>query len=458
MRTSTRRRASLASTITLLTTAVAALAVLLTGLVAWQTVRSETEAQQRDELGRQAEILSRTPALSLPLLRRDQRLAGFDGVQLAILPPTGAPVGPASAVIDATTKHVLLSGHSLSASATLNSEPVMVEGRTTRDGGAVVLTQPLTVVHQATARIRQGLALPAAVGLLGAALTSVLLARRIARPVATAAESARHLSAGQRGLAIATDGPRELAYLATALNTLDTALRHSENRQHEFLMSVSHELRTPLTAARGYAEALADGVIEPADVAATGRILLGETLRVDRFVHDLLDLARLEADDFRLDIQNLDLDALIAEAAAVWSDRCEQHEVAFRTERPGSRLTLHSDGFRIRQIIDGLAENALRVTPRNKALVLAVRAHEHGVVLQVRDGGPGLTPQDAAVAFDRGALHARYRNLRPVGTGLGLAIVHRLVTRLGGTIIATGDAPEGGACFTITLPAQVPAQ
>jgi two-component system sensor histidine kinase BaeS len=70
----------------------------------------------------------------------------------------------------------------------------------------------------------------------------------------------------------------------------------------------------------------------------------------------------------------------------------------------------------------------------------------------VRDAGPGLRTEDVAVAFERGTLHERYRDSRPVGTGLGLSIAARLVDRLGGTIRA-GTAEGGGALFTVTLPA-----
>jgi two-component system sensor histidine kinase BaeS len=73
------------------------------------------------------------------------------------------------------------------------------------------------------------------------------------------------------------------------------------------------------------------------------------------------------------------------------------------------------------------------------------------VVAEVRDGGPGLTDADLAVAFEQGALYERYRGIRQVGTGLGLAIVSGLVTRLGGRVEA-GHAAEGGARFTVRLP------
>jgi two-component system sensor histidine kinase BaeS len=107
----------------------------------------------------------------------------------------------------------------------------------------------------------------------------------------------------------------------------------------------------------------------------------------------------------------------------------------------------------VRQVLDGLLENALRVTPAGAVIVLAVRAEQGYAVLEVRDGGPGLRPDDLAVAFDRGELYRRYRGVRQVGTGLGLAIVAGLTTRLGGTVEA-GHAVEGGARFTVRLPRQ----
>jgi Signal transduction histidine kinase len=72
--------------------------------------------------------------------------------------------------------------------------------------------------------------------------------------------------------------------------------------------------------------------------------------------------------------------------------------------------------------------------------------------VEVADGGPGLTAEDAAQAFERGVLRERYRDVRPVGSGLGLSIAARLVERMGGTISAH-SAPGGGAVFRITIPA-----
>ncbi len=139
----------------------------------------------------------------------------------------------------------------------------------------------------------------------------------------------------------------------------------------------------------------------------------------------------------------------------MWASRCAAEGVRFAVERHAAPALATADPSRLRQALDGLLENALRVTPSGAPIVLAVR-HERDtygrvlVVAEVRDGGPGLSDADLAVAFDRSALYDRYRGVRRVGTGLGLAIVHGLVSRIGGTIEA-GHAPEGGARFTIRL-------
>ncbi|MFH0522319.1 sensor histidine kinase [Streptomyces sp. M41] len=448
-----RRRGTLTKHMIVLTTAVAAVAVVLTGIFAWRMIRTTAEAQERDRLTDQAQVLARTPLLASLLLGRQERITGSSGTALALVWPSGTVEGPAAQVVDADRRQTLLAGEPLSTTASLDGRSVLVEGVPTPAGGALVLAQPMSTVDQASARIRDGLVVPLLFGLAGAAGAGALLARRLARPLASAAATAHRLAGGERGLRVETRGPAEVAEVAAALNALDAALARSENRQRDFLLSVSHEIRTPLTTARGYAEALTDEVITGDEVPSIGRVMTSEIQRVEGFVGDLLTLARMEADDFRLEVTDVDLDALVAQTADVWGPLCARHDVDFRVERTGRPLPVATDAFRVRQLIDGLVENALRVTPAGRPLVVTVHPDDaSGALLQVRDGGPGLTDTDVAVAFERGALTTRYRGIRPVGSGLGLAIAHRLTTRLGGTITVEGRGPDGGACFNVRLP------
>jgi len=276
------------------------------------------------------------------------------------------------------------------------------------------------------------------------------------------------MGAGRRDLRVPVEGPPEIADVAASLNELADALQLSEARQRAFLLSVSHELRTPLTAVQGFAESIADGVVTGDEATQAGRVVLAESRRLERLVRDLLDLARLGAVDFRLDLGQVDLRALLDDAATVWRTRAAERGIDLRVERPhspgeqtspgppGSPLALRTDSARLRQVIDGLTENALRATPAGAPVVLALRGPAHGdpdgtlATFEVRDGGPGLAVDDFAVAFKSGVLGDRYRGDRPGGVGIGLSLVHGLVRRLGGEI-TVGAAPEGGARFTVHL-------
>jgi two-component system sensor histidine kinase BaeS len=168
-------------------------------------------------------------------------------------------------------------------------------------------------------------------------------------------------------------------------------------------------------------------------------------------VEDLLALARLEADDFPLEVVQVDLSSLVRTAAQSWRPRCAAVGAVLDLDVPPDPVPVRTDPGRVRQVLDGLVENALRVVPRGAPVVLAVTSTPTDGVLEIRDGGPGLTDDDLAIAFDRGALHGRYKGVRGVGSGLGLALSYRLVVRLGGRIEA-GHALEGGARFTVRLP------
>ena len=326
---------------------------------------------------------------------------------------------------------------------------MLVAGRPLPNRSGVVLAEKPPNVTFGGVLSRLWIALLAGLG--AGLLAGPLLARWIGRPIRQAAGAAALLTAGHRGVRLETHGPAEVDDLAGALNDLSAALAVSEGREREFLLSVSHELRTPLTTIKGYAEALADGVVGPDGAQRAGQTVLDEAERLDRLIADLLVLARLEADDLPIELMSVDLSQLVAATGEAWGSRTAPIGLVLRTEIPPVPVVVRTDPGRIRQVLDGLLENALRVVPPGAPLVLALYPGPRPTI-EVRDGGPGFTDDDLAVAFQRGALTQRYRGARKVGSGLGLALAARLVRRLGGTIEA-GHAPEGGARFRVGLPA-----
>jgi len=453
-----RGRGSLAVRIAAACLLVALLAVGVTALVSVRLVSLAARDVSRTVLAQQADVIAAQSVESGlgPGVRRVADVLRGQDIAIVLISANGRDVSADAAATTAAERagaDGVLTGRSVSGAALVNGKDLLVEARPAGNGGFALVqrSDPATATGP-TLRRNLLLALLAGVGV--ALVVGLVVARLLARPLRTTAAAAHVLRSGRRDVRIPEAGPSEIAEVAGAVNELADALARSEARQRAFLLSVSHELRTPLTAVSGFAESLADGVVTGADVPHVGRTMQREAHRLQRLVDDLMELARLEADDFRLDLGPVDLAALTAEAADVWAPRCAAAGVEFRREAPADPVMAVADPRRLRQVVDGLAENALRVIPAGAPLVIAAAvADGGGAVLEVRDGGPGLSDDDMAVAFDHGELHERYRDRRPVGAGgIGLALVNGLVVRMGGSMSVT-RAPEGGACFRAVLPA-----
>jgi two-component system phosphate regulon sensor histidine kinase PhoR len=230
-----------------------------------------------------------------------------------------------------------------------------------------------------------------------------------------------------------------------------TDLRHADQVRRDFVANVSHELRTPLTAIRGYVEALLD---TPADADEAGKfleVISRHTYRMERLVHDLLRLARLDAGQEtveRTDCAVGDIiDAVNEALEPLLSSRGQQvkHVVAPEAAR------VVGDAAKLQDILRNLIENASNYSAENGTIEVDARRGPGGIEITVADRGPGIPDADLPRIFERFYRADRSRSRAPGGTGLGLSIVRHLVELHGGTISAA-NREGGGASFTLRLP------
>ncbi len=441
----------------MLVVAVAVTVATIAGLVGAAMIRNTAVDVTRSYLANQADVVQgqlagEDPGYRIGLAKLAQVFAE-QGISVVTADRRGRLNGADPQAVQAATQASvpgLADGGSISRTLNLGGRVRLVEARAA-NGKIFALVASADIGAATQRNLLRRVLLALLIGLVVAVAGGLFVARLVTRPLRRTAQTARAMGAGSRDTRAPVAGPSEVADVAVAVNELADALQQSESRQRIFLTSVSHELRTPLTAIGGQADALIDGLVPQSEVAQVGTTIRAESARLERLVSDLLDLARLGADSFRVDPAPCDLTALFGALAAVWQVRCDQRAVPLLLELPTFSVVVVTDARRLRQVLDGLAENALRLLTPGRPLVLSLTTAVDRAVLQVRDGGPGLAPDDYPVAFEPGVLHGRYRGRRPVGAGLGLALAASLVSRLGGTIGAA-PAAEGGVAMTVMLP------
>ena len=234
-------------------------------------------------------------------------------------------------------------------------------------------------------------------------------------------------------------------------------LRRADRVRRDFVANVSHELRTPLTAIRGYVETLLDAPPGPQESRRFLEVIARHTTRMERLVKDLLRLARLDAGQETPDRVQCDLAAIVQAVANDLADAIAERRGRFETAIAPDARTVTSDPARLHDVLRNLMENAVNYSPEGAAITIEAAREDEHVAVRVMDRGPGIPDADLARVFERFYRVDKSRARAPGGTGIGLAIVRHLVELLGGTVTA-GNRPDGGAVFTVRLPASGPGE
>jgi len=313
---------------------------------------------------------------------------------------------------------------------------------------------------------------------------SVMLARRLVRPVKQIRATAARIGAGAYDERIELHRRDELGGLADELNGMAASLQASvqslerrveertqelqralaelsrkgrqlevasEHKSH-FLANMSHELRTPLNAIIGFSQVLRQRLFGPInekqeeyldDILSSGHHLLS-------LINDVLDLSKVEAGQVELEVASFSLREALERGVVMVREPATKHGVRLSLElAPGIDL-IEGDERRLRQVVFNLLSNAVKFTPEGGQVVVATASRDHEVLISVTDTGPGIPLDDHERIFEefqQTDVGVQQRE----GTGLGLALSKRLVELHGGRIWVESE-PGQGSCFVFTVP------
>jgi two-component system sensor histidine kinase BaeS len=312
------------------------------------------------------------------------------------------------------------------------------------------IIQPTTTHRSLLDRIGR-LRLASALGLvlLVVVAAGFVGSRRMLRPLDGLTTATRRMANGDLDARVDAKGSDELAGLGRSFNEMAGALSTAESQRRRMVADVAHELRTPLANIRGYLEAGHEDVL-PRDQAWTAS-LLEETFLLQHVVDDLQVLA--EADAGRLGVTPDTDDVAGTVDVAMQSIRAQADARGVRLVRDVSATAaVPHDRVRMRQVVANLLSNAVRHAPPGSSVEVTVSDGDP-VRISVRDAGPGIAPEHLGHVFERFYRADPSRSRETGGSGLGLAIVERIVRAHGGSVSA-GNAPGGGAVFTVSLPTE----
>lgn len=230
-----------------------------------------------------------------------------------------------------------------------------------------------------------------------------------------------------------------------------TETKKLEQMRKDFVANVSHELKTPITSIKGFTETLLDGAMEDKEALSEFlSIILKESKRLQSLVQDLLDLSKIEQQNFTLSIETFDAAKMLADIETLLKHKATERGISLQLNVPKDPLYVAGDPHRLKQVFLNLVNNALTYTPEKGSVAINVKPGETEIQIEVSDTGIGIQKEEIPRIFERFYRVDKDRSRNSGGTGLGLAIVKHLIEAHEGKIDVTSE-PGRGTVFTVTL-------
>jgi signal transduction histidine kinase/ActR/RegA family two-component response regulator len=220
----------------------------------------------------------------------------------------------------------------------------------------------------------------------------------------------------------------------------------------EFLATLSHELRTPLSSILGWANLLRGGTVDAPTRAQGLEVIERNAQNQRQLIDDLLDVSRIITGQLRLDVKQVDLNQIVADAVEVIGPAANAKRIHIACRFFPESCQVSGDAVRLQQVVWNLLVNAVKFTSEGGRIEVKLEEIDRRVRVSISDSGQGITPQFLPHVFDRFRQADGTTTRAHGGLGLGLAIVRHLVEAHGGTVTAESAGAGRGSIFFFSLP------
>jgi two-component system sensor histidine kinase GlrK len=323
--------------------------------------------------------------------------------------------------------------------------------RAVADGMRDTTNARLRTLQENTRSAQQQLAWLSAALIPGTLVLIGLFLLLVGRPLRQVDRAIRELGEGDYSRPITVSGPHDIETLGRQLEWLRHRLKESTDEKNKFLRHMSHELKTPLANIREGTELLLDGSVGQLDIQqqeVTG-ILRDNGVKLQKLIENLLTFSAWQTHTAALELSEFELKPMVFTVLS-------QHRLALSNKKIKlqlaiSQITVYADEGKLKLVVENLLSNAIKFTPQGGTIHIAAGMQSSELVIDVRDSGPGVHPDDGNRIFE-----AFYQGRRPQGgpvggTGIGLSVVAECIQAHGGSVeLVRGEEP--GAHFRVRLP------
>jgi signal transduction histidine kinase len=287
------------------------------------------------------------------------------------------------------------------------------------------------------------------IGLLLGIGWMTVLAKRLNRPLVELTEASKQINEKENVTYHETlpvfDSPTEVHDMSIEFNKVLDSLNSQVIRERQFVSDASHELRTPIAGIRGHVKLIERrGDSHPEIIPTSLQFIDEESLRMQQMIESLLKLSRMNHAE--LDLAEHDVTEIVAKIVADYQPTIAQKIIFEQTDK----IEAIFDEASLKQIVIALLDNAVKYSPKDSEIKLAVQKQAHRIRLSISDQGSGIPDDQKGNVFERFYRVDQARSQEIPGSGLGLAIVKELVDLNHGKIEITDNAPQG-TIFNIYL-------
>lgn len=249
-------------------------------------------------------------------------------------------------------------------------------------------------------------------------------------------------------------GGGSVAELEAQLRSVTGELEHLQRVKGDLVSIVGHEFRTALTGVQGFSEMMKDGDFSPAEMREFALDIHKDALRLNQMITDTLDLDRIESGRMQLNLDSVDINALVT--AEVERTRATAPMNPVRTELDPAVPPAYADAEKLGQVIDNLLSNAVKYSPQGGTITVRTSMYGGMARISVADDGPGVAPESQDAIFERHGRAPTVQTRKVRGTGLGLPLVRQIANLHGGRAWVE-SSPGFGSTFHFSIPVAGPA-